>query len=423
MGGGGGGRHSKKRSLPLTEIILPGQGQENSGSPGIDGHTEAGCRLQGYKIWLLLRYHDPEGVTKREQILKALYGHGLRGGENQLAVRYPRGGNSWDGAHRETPAKTRWWRPKGQSTVQNTGPQTGRLTHPTRNTRASSIPDDRVSENTRHSGRQKLGNPPLRRTEAQRLRSLTWTEIAEQTRSVERGRTRDIRQPPSFPPGKDDWRARTQIEDDFQGSHGQYPPTTWHKASDRGELARDVGNNIGGQGRGRGEASKRMKYSIRPTGQTASRMQLQEPASATNTLKGNPPTGNWGGTLSRGLLPQHSCVRHRSSRSRRKGRHTIAPLLLPAQLGWGRGGGCRRLVLRPRHHGRGAAMGSRGSGRGPSLGRTSRRYPRNLRWMQCPVNKSVGRSYAQLVQGRVEQRRREMARRRGKASTPKRVTS
>ena len=49
-------------------------------------------------------YHDPEGVTKREQILNALYGHGLRGGEDQLAVRYPRSGISWDGAHSEAPA-------------------------------------------------------------------------------------------------------------------------------------------------------------------------------------------------------------------------------------------------------------------------------------------------------------------------------
>ena len=39
-----------KSSLPPTEIILPMQGQEKSGSPEIDGHTEIGCRLQGYEI-------------------------------------------------------------------------------------------------------------------------------------------------------------------------------------------------------------------------------------------------------------------------------------------------------------------------------------------------------------------------------------
>ena len=49
-------------------------------------------------------YHNPEGVTKREQILNALYGQGLRGGKDQLAVRYPRSGNSWDRAHAEIPA-------------------------------------------------------------------------------------------------------------------------------------------------------------------------------------------------------------------------------------------------------------------------------------------------------------------------------
>ena len=80
------------------------EGQEKSGSPGIDGHTEIGRRRQGYENRLSFLYHDPEGVTKREQILNSLYGHGLRGGEEQPAVSDLRRGSSWDGAHAETPA-------------------------------------------------------------------------------------------------------------------------------------------------------------------------------------------------------------------------------------------------------------------------------------------------------------------------------
>ena len=79
-----------KSFLPPTENILPVQGQKKPGGPEIDEDTEIGCRLQGYEIRLLLLYHDPEGEAKREQILNALYGHGLRGGEDQPASRYPR---------------------------------------------------------------------------------------------------------------------------------------------------------------------------------------------------------------------------------------------------------------------------------------------------------------------------------------------
>ena len=68
-------------------------------------------------------------------------------------------------------------------------------------------------------------------------------------------------------------------------------------------------------------------------------------------------------------------------------------------------------------------MVSRGSGRGLSRGRTSRRNTRNLQWMQRPVNKSAGRSRAQCVQGTVEQRRREKGHRLGNGSTRKWATS
>ena len=147
-------------------------------------------------------------------------------------------------------------------------------------------------------------------------------------------------------------------------------------------------------------------------------MRLHEPASAPSALTGNSPTHNRGRTPE-DFYPGTLAFAIGTA----GGRRTYAPLPLPTLLGQGRGGGCRHLVLQPRHHGRGATTVSRGSRRGPSLGRTSRRYPRNLQWMQRPVNKSVGQSRAHLVQGRVEQRRREKARRRGKVSTTKRATT
>ena len=52
-----------KSSLPPTEI-LPMQGQEKSGGTGIDGHTEIGCRLQGYEIRLFLSLSRSRGSDK-----------------------------------------------------------------------------------------------------------------------------------------------------------------------------------------------------------------------------------------------------------------------------------------------------------------------------------------------------------------------
>ena len=48
------------------------------------------CGLRGYEIWLLLVYHDPEGVTNREQILDVLFGLHLRRGEDQPVVQVPK---------------------------------------------------------------------------------------------------------------------------------------------------------------------------------------------------------------------------------------------------------------------------------------------------------------------------------------------
>ena len=56
---------------------------------GIDGHAEILRSLRGHEIRLLLVYHNPEGVTKREERLDGLLGFPLRRGENQPVVQIP----------------------------------------------------------------------------------------------------------------------------------------------------------------------------------------------------------------------------------------------------------------------------------------------------------------------------------------------
>ena len=55
-------------------------------APVIDGHTEILRRLRGHETRLLLVYHNPEGVTKREELPDRLLGLILRGGEDQPIV-------------------------------------------------------------------------------------------------------------------------------------------------------------------------------------------------------------------------------------------------------------------------------------------------------------------------------------------------
>ena len=67
--------------------------------------------------------------------------------------------------------------------------------------------------------------------------------------------------PPSpFPSGKDDCRSR----DPDRGRFPRHPWTTfstsWRRASDRGDPARNIGNDIGERVRGGGESLKGMRY-------------------------------------------------------------------------------------------------------------------------------------------------------------------
>ena len=117
-----------------------------------------------------------------------------------------------------------------------------------------------------------------------------------------------------------------------------------------------------------------------------------------------PPTCKRGATPSGGLLPGTLSLATGvagAAGGRRKRHLAFVSPPLPTLLGRRRGGGRRRLRLRLRHHGRGAATVSRGNGRGPCLDRPRRRLLRNLRWMQGPLNKSIVQSRTHLGQGRV----------------------
>ena len=127
---------------------------------------------------------------------------------------------------------------------------------------------------------------------------------------------------------------------------------------------------ISGRERGGGESQKRMREPSLPR-RTTPRIRLQEPASARRRRKAN-PTCNRGGTLSRGLQPGTLA---KTTGGRRKGHLTFEAHPLPTRKSGGRGEGCRRWRLWPRHHSRGATTVNRGSGQGPRLGWTSRRNP------------------------------------------------
>ena len=130
-----------------------------------------------------------------------------------------------------------------------------------------------------------------------------------------------------------------------------------------------------------------------------------------------PATCNRGETLSGGLFPglfSLATEKARAAGGPRKGRLTFATPLLLTRLGRERGGGRRSILLRPLNHGGNTAMVGGGIQRKHCLGQSSRRFARNLRRMQRPLNKSVVRSCTHLGQGRVKQKNRKNTRRRGK---------
>ena len=60
--------------------------RKNLAGLSIDGHAKVLRSLRGHEIQLLLVYHNPEDVTKREEQLDGLLGFLLRGGENQPVI-------------------------------------------------------------------------------------------------------------------------------------------------------------------------------------------------------------------------------------------------------------------------------------------------------------------------------------------------
>ena len=83
---GRGRLHGTKSLRYRKEFLDSSQRRENLAGTGIDGHTEVLRRLRGHEIRLLLVYHNPEGVTKREEFPDRLLGFLLRGGEKQPVV-------------------------------------------------------------------------------------------------------------------------------------------------------------------------------------------------------------------------------------------------------------------------------------------------------------------------------------------------
>ena len=81
-----GSVHSTKALRNRQEFLDSCQRRKNLAGLGIDGHAEVLRSLLGHEIRLLLVYHNPEGVTKREERLDGLLGFLLRGREDQPVV-------------------------------------------------------------------------------------------------------------------------------------------------------------------------------------------------------------------------------------------------------------------------------------------------------------------------------------------------
>ena len=81
-----GSVHGTKALLHRQEFLDSRQRRKNLAGLGIEGHAEILRSLRGHKIRLLLVYHNPEGVTKREEQLDGLLGFPLRRSEKQPVV-------------------------------------------------------------------------------------------------------------------------------------------------------------------------------------------------------------------------------------------------------------------------------------------------------------------------------------------------
>ena len=81
-----GSVHGTKALCYRQEFLDSRQRRKNLAGLGIDGHAKILRSPRGHEIRHLLVYHNPEGVTKREQRLDLLLGFPLRRGKNQPVV-------------------------------------------------------------------------------------------------------------------------------------------------------------------------------------------------------------------------------------------------------------------------------------------------------------------------------------------------
>ena len=204
-------------------------------------------------------------MTKQEQVLNTLYCHCLRGGEDQLAVRYPRSLNSWDGDHAD-PSNT------GDDLRAGDSPKHRATNWSTTATDRNHTKRPRIlkSEYRRHA--------TLRSMDAKKSSSRTDTS----TEAMGTMRNRDCRTnsfmresnrgTPGyhylFHPKKTTGEAGTRIENDFQGNQGQHLQDNLAQDQRPRRASPYVGNDIRVRVRGVGESLNRMRQMSHRTDRT-----------------------------------------------------------------------------------------------------------------------------------------------------------
>ena len=286
-----------KSSLPPTEIILHVQGQEKSGGPRIDGHTEIGSRPQGYEIWLLFSLSQSRGsdkaTTDPERILwprplrrwRPASGQVLE--KRNLVERSPRRDpcNTGEDLRAVDTPKHRAMNWSTTATNRNHKKcprilKSGYRRHATlRLTDARKAPSLR-NRNTQATGTMMNGDC--------RTNSFRWERpiMGHQSTAICSTRKRWLDKPG---PGS------RMISEAARDNTSQ---NTWHKARDRGDPA-PMSETISGCKRWE-EGNPWRGCGICPSGRTTPRIRLQEPASVRKCRQAK-PTCNRGRFLPRGL--------------------------------------------------------------------------------------------------------------------------
>ena len=105
-----------------------------------------------------------------------------------------------------------------------------------------------------------------------------------------------------YPPGKDDYRSRHPDQEQFPRHPSQnIISISWRKASDKGDPARYVGNDIGVRARGGGGSLKGIRYLSLRKDSTQDFAPIA--CQCLQRADRQPPTRNGGSTPSGGLLP------------------------------------------------------------------------------------------------------------------------